>query len=180
MAHSRARAAAAFVFLSWLLASPALAKSSAGPLMGIALPSQGSTTLMLGLKADTALTPKLTVGAFFMKFGSSVETTTSTDTISASSTTTLFGIEGLYPFSPTISAGLKLGLAKNATSVTSSGTTALAIESDASSLFLGPTLTYDAPISPLFSLGGELIWAFAFSSDVPKALMLAATVKVNF
>jgi hypothetical protein len=157
-------------------------RGALGVVTGFALPSPGSQSFAIGFKGSYKFIPQLRTSLYYYTFGSGANTDVSTiPYVDANVRTSLIGGDATVRFFDGGMIGAIFGYAKSQTEVDARTATGTArFSDDGSGLYLGPTIQYDAPIGGAFTLGGELGYAFALSSSVPKTLLLLATAKFNF
>ena len=148
---------------------------------GVALPSSGDTAFLLGFKAEIHALSFVRTALFFNTFGSSVTSSLDASSVTASTHTTMYGLEGSVNLDADISFGVKCGLLKSSSDVRASDGAANSVvfNSSASGLFLGPTLMYEQPLGR-FAMTAELGYALVLSSQLQNSALLALGVKYLF
>lgn len=173
------------LFLVSLLASSSYGASpgggggfGAGLRLGIALPSPGSASLLMGLQAGIPLIPGFRTGAFLDRVSSGVEVKSGTSVTTASTGSWIFGGGAEYLFGASgIGAGLATGLQMTSSKVNSTdGTSTIAYEKSLTTPFLAPLMSYEASFGML-AVTAELRYLISFG-DNPKIFSITPGVKL--
>jgi len=129
-----------------------------------------------GLVFAGRLASPLFLGAFYnyIPYGS----VSSPNGTSVSGSEKFYGFQLLYDFSPMMN-GFMAGARAGFSSVSTQSFTSAGGEFDDSSTGLGwgPMLSYDRPISPSFTFGGEMVIMLPSESHAPNVFELIATLK---
>lgn len=165
-----------------LPASAALpARWGAGALLGLSKPSDMGFGIQYGLEFNIPVTPTISAVAMYQKTSQSLALAGTASSFDVSRDLSLMGGGAIYQFNPSISAGLKLGIAKTqSVAVATSGTSTISSATDGSGLFLQPVVIYEKVISGGVTLAGELGYVHTLSDAVPRELTLLAAVKYWF
>ena len=148
-----------------------------GPEVGFAILNAGAGVHPnFGISFGGRLTPPVLLGVFYsyIPYGS----VSSTNGTSVSGSEKFYGGQLAWDFTPMIT-GMTLGARAGFSSVsTQSYTTANGAFDDSSTgLAWGPLISYERPISPDFTLGGEALVMLPSESAAPNVFELLATLK---
>jgi hypothetical protein len=148
---------------------------------GLAFPSFSSGAFTYGVKANYRVLPTFLPGAYYIKYGIGIEAYDGVTSVLASTSCTLYGIEGILNFSSGFSAGIRWGYINTAPTVTASDTiNNIQLSNSSTSMTMGPLIVYDVPVSAFLVVGGETSYFYSFSSSQPKVITLLAHLKLSF
>jgi hypothetical protein len=152
---------------------------SVGAMGGISFPSSASGTFGWGATAVYRFLPKVMAGIFYYRNGIGFFASSGASSLSANTTNSFYGLEGLYVFDGGFHAGARTGLIGISNDVTATDSVnTVTINTGSNPFFIGPFVGYDHPIDH-FSIGGDVSYLFTFNSVSPKFLTFLLTFKLH-